>query len=46
MTSKVFIIGAGGFAREVFDVYLDLNREEDVMGFLEENCKKEGELLN
>jgi sugar O-acyltransferase (sialic acid O-acetyltransferase NeuD family) len=46
MTSKVFIIGAGGFAREVFDVYIDLNREEDVMGFLEENCKKEGELLN
>jgi sugar O-acyltransferase (sialic acid O-acetyltransferase NeuD family) len=46
MTSKVFIIGAGGFAREAFDVYIDLNREEDVMGFLEENCKKDGELLN
>ena len=46
MTNKVFIIGAGGFARETFDVYIDLKREEDVLGFLEENCKKDGEMLN
>jgi sugar O-acyltransferase (sialic acid O-acetyltransferase NeuD family) len=46
MTKKVFIVGAGGFARETFDIYLDLNREGDVLGFLEENCKKNGELLN
>jgi sugar O-acyltransferase (sialic acid O-acetyltransferase NeuD family) len=46
MTNKVFIIGAGGFARETFDVYIDLKREEDVLGFLEENCKKAGEVLN
>jgi sugar O-acyltransferase (sialic acid O-acetyltransferase NeuD family) len=46
MTKKVFIIGAGGFARETFDVYIDLKREEEVLGFLEENCKVEGELLN
>jgi sugar O-acyltransferase (sialic acid O-acetyltransferase NeuD family) len=46
MAKQVFIIGAGGFARETFDVYIDLNREEDVLGFLEENCKKDGEMLN
>lgn len=46
MTNKVFIIGAGGFARETLDVYIDLKREEDVLGFLEENCKKAGEVLN
>jgi sugar O-acyltransferase (sialic acid O-acetyltransferase NeuD family) len=46
VTKKVFIIGAGGFARETLDVYIDLKREEDVLGFLEENCKMEGELLN
>jgi sugar O-acyltransferase (sialic acid O-acetyltransferase NeuD family) len=46
MARKVFIVGAGGFAREAFDIYIDLNREDDVLGFLEENCKKQGELLN
>jgi sugar O-acyltransferase (sialic acid O-acetyltransferase NeuD family) len=46
MTKNVFIIGAGGFARETYDVYIDLKREEDVLGFLEENCTKEGEILN
>ena len=46
MTKNVFIIGAGGFARETFDVYIDLKREEDVIGFLEENCSKVGEILN
>jgi sugar O-acyltransferase (sialic acid O-acetyltransferase NeuD family) len=46
MTKKVFIIGAGGFARETFNIYIDVNREDDVLGFLEENCEKDGELLN
>lgn len=46
MSRKVFILGAGGFAREVFDVYIDAGREGDVLGFLEENCKNEGALLN
>jgi sugar O-acyltransferase (sialic acid O-acetyltransferase NeuD family) len=46
MSRKVFILGAGGFAREVFDVYIDARREGDVLGFLEENCKNEGALLN
>ena len=43
---KVFILGAGGFARETFDIYIDLGRENDVLGFIEENCKREGQLLN
>ncbi len=46
MAKKVFIIGAGGFARETFDVYIDLKREDAVLSFLEENCKKDGEMLN
>ena len=46
MNDKVFILGAGGFGREVLDVYIDSGREKDVLGFLEENCQKEGELLN
>lgn len=46
MSKRVFILGAGGFGREVLDVYIDLGREKDVLGFLEEDCKKEGELLN
>lgn len=46
MRNRVFILGAGGMARETFDVYIDLGRESDVLGFLEENCKREGKLLS
>ena len=46
MNKKVFIIGAGGCARETFDAYIDAGREADVAGFLEEGCKKEGNVLN
>jgi len=46
VNKSVFILGAGGFAREAFDVYIDSGREKDVLGFLEENCKREGEMLN
>lgn len=37
----IYILGAGGFAREVLNMYLDLNREEEVIGFLdkEDNIK-------
>lgn len=41
-----FIIGAGGFARETLDIYIDLGREKDVFGFLEENCQNDGAILN
>ncbi len=33
-------------ARETFDIYIDLDREQDVLGFLEENCKRPGKMLN
>jgi sugar O-acyltransferase (sialic acid O-acetyltransferase NeuD family) len=46
LRNKVFILGAGGMARETFDIYIDLDREQDVLGFLEENCKRQGEKLN
>jgi sugar O-acyltransferase (sialic acid O-acetyltransferase NeuD family) len=46
MSKPVFIIGAGGFARETFDIYIDCGREMDILGFLEENCKNDGAMLN
>jgi sugar O-acyltransferase (sialic acid O-acetyltransferase NeuD family) len=46
MDKETFIIGAGGMAREAFSIYIDLGREKDVMGFLEEDCHKDGVILN
>lgn len=43
---KVFILGAGGFARTTLDIYVDLSREGEVLGYLEDNCKRDGEILN
>ena len=45
MKESVFIVGAGGFAREILSMYVDLGREKEIGGFLEENCKREGEIL-
>jgi len=45
VNKKVFIVGAGGFARETLCMYVDLGREKDVCGFLEEDCQREGEIL-
>jgi sugar O-acyltransferase (sialic acid O-acetyltransferase NeuD family) len=42
----IYILGAGGLARETFNIYIDLNRENDVLGFLEDNCRIKGEFLN
>jgi len=46
MPQRVYIIGAGGFAREVLNIYIDLGRGYEVQGFLEENCQRRGKLLN
>lgn len=46
MKSKIYILGAGGCARVALDIYSDLGREDEVLGFLEENCKRDGEILN
>ena len=43
---NVFILGAGGFARETLDIYIDLGKEKSIKGFLEENCQRKGEILN
>ena len=42
----VYIIGAGGFGREVLNIYIDLGREEEVAGFLIENCETHGIKVN
>jgi len=42
----IYIIGAGGHAREVLNIYTDLSRDGEVKGFLEEHCKRKGTLLN
>ena len=42
----IYILGAGGFAREVLNIIIDLGREEDVLGFVEQHSVREGEVLN
>jgi len=44
--TNVFILGAGGFGREILDLYNDLGRENDVLGFLDENYQIKGETVN
>jgi len=44
--SPVWIIGAGGFARETLSVYRDAGRDAEVAGFLEERCVEPGRLVN
>jgi len=46
MEKSVIIVGAGGMAREVLDIYIDLERETDVIGFVEERCTRSGESIN
>jgi sugar O-acyltransferase (sialic acid O-acetyltransferase NeuD family) len=42
----IYILGAGGFGRETLNIYIDLGREHEVKGFLEENCQRIGEIMN
>jgi len=42
----IYILGAGGFAREVLNIYIDLGKDAEVAGFLEENCQRRDALLN
>ena len=42
----IYLIGAGGFAREVLNILIDLGLDSEVKGFLEENCTKPGASLN
>jgi len=36
----IYILGAGNMARETFNIYKDLNKIEEIAGFIEENRKK------
>ena len=42
----VYILGAGGFAREVLNIYIDLGREDEVTGFIEQDTSRQGVILN
>ncbi len=43
---SVWIVGAGGFGRETYNIYRDARRELEVAGFLEEHCAEPGRLIN
>jgi acetyltransferase EpsM len=38
----IYILGAGATARETLNIYKNSGKFEEVGGFIEENCKKEG----
>ena len=42
----IYILGAGGMARETLSTYRDLGRFEEVAGFVEEDCKREGSKIH
>lgn len=46
MNKKVYILGAGGFGREILELYFDSGRIDEVDGFLEENTNRDGEIMN
>ena len=48
MTRRVIILGAGGFAREVADIFRDLPEASgyEVLGFVDRDSSRKGELLN
>lgn len=43
---NLFILGAGGFAREVLSLLDDAGRSDEVAGFVEENSKRAGQLVS
>jgi len=43
---KIYILGAGNQARETLGFYRDLGRFDEVNGLIEENCKKEGHMID
>ena len=44
--TKVFILGAGGFGREILDIFDELGRFNDVLGFLDEDPEIKGKEVN
>jgi len=46
---KIVILGAGGFAREVLDIFIAQNRidpQYEILGFIDENPERWGQVLN
>jgi len=41
----IYILGAGGMAKQTLVVYRDLNRFKHIAGFIEQNCKREGQKI-
>ena len=42
----IYILGAGPMARETLNIYKDLDKFEEIGGFIEENCKKKGLMIH
>jgi sugar O-acyltransferase (sialic acid O-acetyltransferase NeuD family) len=42
----IHILGAGGFGREVLNIFVDLGRGQDIAGFIEEDCECPGRTVN
>ena len=42
----IYILGAGGYGRVVLNMYEDLDKYDEVGGFLEKNCQRQGQLVN
>lgn len=40
---KIYILGSGNVGIDVLEIYSDLNRKDEIAGFIEENCRREGE---
>ena len=45
MSSSIYILGAGGMAKEVFDIYSHLGKSDYIKGFIEENSERSGEFI-
>jgi sugar O-acyltransferase (sialic acid O-acetyltransferase NeuD family) len=42
---RKYILGAGGFAREVYSIFEDRGEEKDILGFVEEGNHRKGEMI-
>lgn len=38
----IYVLGAGGMAKQTLVIYKDLGKLKDIAGFIEENCEREG----
>ena len=43
--AMLYILGAGGYGRETFNLLIDLGKKDKVLGFLEDNSQRKGTLM-